>query len=89
MVSIEPLKCKMSYLFSDSCGGMFFPLSLSRVSSCFMLWKILLSFSIIRDVFFKAVEHSFHSNTLFLNTPERIVRMAGDREGHNVGRKTD
>lgn len=64
-------------------------LSLSQVSSCFMLWKILLSFSIICDVFFKAVEHSFHSNTLFLNIPERIVRTAGHREGHNVGRKTD
>lgn len=87
MISIRPLKCKMSYLFSDSCGGMFFPLS--RVSSSFMLWKILLSFSIIRDVFFKAVEPSFHSHILFLNTPQRIVGTSGDREGHNVGRKTD
>lgn len=31
MVSIEPPKCKMSYLFSDSCGGMFIPLSLPGV----------------------------------------------------------
>lgn len=31
MVSMEPLKCKMSYLVSDSCGGMFFSLFLPGV----------------------------------------------------------
>lgn len=89
MVSIEPLNCKMSYLFIYCCGELFLPLFLLGVKLLHALEDSVILFNNPRCVFQGCRAFTPLQLSVLKLTSENCVSIAEDKESHNVERKAD